>query len=823
MTGLSVRYVEVAVPLNVRQTYTYRLPAALASDAEPGCRVLVPVRNTIVTGFVVAIHDEPGEGIEPSSIRDVEQLVDEAPILNGEILELTQWVADYYYAAWGECLKAALPAGLAMTSEVYVTITDAGREALRSASGRRAGSAPMRALARLSEADGGEVHVRDLLEGATPARASAVARDLERKGLAQIARRAGEARVQPKRRNVVRLVDGAEEPDGVRTTDAQTRVLDELARRGGAVPLSVLLDATGASPSVVRTLEKRGRLAVTIEEVRRDPLANATIPDVYDLELTLDQTCAVTEICTAVAEGEYRAFLLHGVTGSGKTEVYIRAMRAAFERGRSALMLVPEINLTPVFSRQLTAHFGDSVAILHSNLSDGERLDEWRRIRRGDARIVIGTRSAVFAPLVDLGVIVVDEEHETSYKQDVAPRYNGRDTAVVRARSAAAVCILGSATPSLETYHNAHTGKYGYLRLPNRVGDRPLAAVETVDMRDAFAAAGKQQTFAPQLLDAIHDTVAAGRQAMVLLNRRGFSAFLMCRSCGGSIQCPNCDVTLTFHKAAERLVCHYCNHRQGVPESCPACAGPFIHYVGEGTEQVEAKLRERFPDMRIARLDRDAAQKRGAYDRIIAEFSSGAVDVLVGTQMIAKGHDFPNVSLVGVVSVDAGLALPDFRAAERTFQLLTQVAGRAGRGDVTGRVLIQTAHPEHYAIRFAESQDYEGFYEREIEFRRAMSYPPFTTLINCLVQDEDLGKARTLATDLARALVRAGEGRSLRVLGPAPAPLSRIKNRYRWQVLVKARSRPEGRDALDMALVHLGDQHAALRALTIEVDPVNLM
>jgi len=816
------KYVEVAVPLNVRQTYTYRLPATLAPDTEPGCRVLVPVRNTIVTGFVVAIHDVPGEGLEPSSIRDVEQLVDEAPILTGEILQLTQWVADYYHSAWGECLKAALPAGLAMTSEVVLTITEAGRLALATSTGRRADSAPMRALSRLAAADG-DVHVRDLLEGATPSRCSAVARDLDRKGLARIVRRAGEARVQPKRRNVVRLTGQSVDDESARTTDAQDRILAELSRRGGSVPLSTLLDATGASPSVVRTLERRGRVEVVVEEVRRDPLANVTIPEAYDLALTLDQTVAVTEICTAVEDGGYKAFLLHGVTGSGKTEVYIRAMRAAFSRGKSALMLVPEINLTPVFSRQLAAHFGDAVAILHSNLSDGERLDEWRRIRRGDARIVIGTRSAVFAPLVDLGVVVVDEEHETSYKQDVSPRYSGRDTAVVRARSAGAVCILGSATPSLETYHNAHVGKYGFIRLPARVGERPLASVEIVDMRAVFEAAGKRLTFAPVLLEAVEEVVSRGEQAMILLNRRGFSSFLMCRSCGLSIQCPNCDVTLTFHRAQSKLVCHYCNHQQGVPANCPSCAGVFIFYVGEGTEQIEAKLVETFPQMRISRLDRDAAQRRGAYDRIIAEFGAGAIDVLVGTQMIAKGHDFPNVTLVGVVSVDAGLAMPDFRASERTFQLLTQVAGRAGRGSAHGRVLIQTSHPDHPAILHASGQDYEGFYEREIQFRRAMSYPPFTTLINCLVQDEDPSKARALAQTLAASLVQAGKGRSLRVLGPAPAPIARIKNRYRWQVLVKAMSRPEARDALDLALAGLGEKHAALRALTIEVDPVNLM
>jgi primosomal protein N' (replication factor Y) len=498
-------------------------------------------------------------------------------------------------------------------------------------------------------------------------------------------------------------------------------------------------------------------------------------------------------------------------------------MRAAVERGRTALMLVPEINLTPVFSRRLASHFGEAVAILHSSLSDGERLDEWRRIRRGEARVVIGTRSAVFAPLENVGVIVVDEEHESSYKQDATPRYSGRDTAVFRAREAGAVVILGSATPSLETYHNAHSGKYTYVRLESRVGDRPLADVDVVDMRDVFAKLGKQQTFAPELLEAVEATKGRGEQSIVLLNRRGFSSFLLCRSCGYAIHCPNCDVTLTYHKAQSRLVCHYCNHQAAVPQSCPECAGAFIFYVGEGTEQLEAKLKERFPDYRIARLDRDTAARRGAFERIIMDFAAGDIDLLVGTQMIAKGHDFPNVTLVGVISVDAGLALPDFRSAERTFQLLTQVAGRAGRGDSPGRVLIQTYHPEHYALVHARGQDYEGFYEHEIRFRKAMSYPPFTTLINCLVSDEDIAKTRFYASELARTLTAASSGRDLRVLGPAPAPLARIKNRHRWQVLVKARSRPDARDTLDIALGILEENNVPLRAISVEVDPVSLM
>ncbi len=817
MSLLPERFAEVAVPLNVRNTYTYRLPPLLADRAAAGCRVLVALRNKIVTGYIVAIHDEPGEGLANTAIKDIEELVDEQPIVTAEILRLTQWIADYYYAPWGECLKAALPAGLAASSEPWVAITADGRIALETATERRRDTAVMKALAQLAAE--GSARARDL--AGTPARGNAIARELERKGLVRVEHRVGDERVQPKRRNIVRLVAGADVD--AKVTDAQRRLMAELERQGGAVPLAVLLESSNVSPSVVRTLEKRGAITVRAEEVRRDPMAAVTIPAADEFVASDEQAVALEQIVAAVGGDAFHAFLLHGVTGSGKTEVYIRAMRAALERGRTALMLVPEINLTPVFSRRLVASFGEAVAILHSNLSDGERLDEWRRIRRGEARVVIGTRSAVFAPLENIGLVVVDEEHEASYKQDSTPRYSGRDTAVYRAREAGAVVVLGSATPSLETYHNAHTGKYTYLRLARRIGDRPLASVDIIDMREVFKLEGKQQTFAPALLDGITAAHSRGEQSIVMLNRRGFSAFLLCRSCGYAVRCPNCDVTLTYHKAQSRLVCHYCNHQAGVPDQCPQCSGSFIFYVGEGTEQLEAKLHELFPAYRIARLDRDTAQRRGAYERILSEFAAGEIDVLVGTQMIAKGHDYPNVTLVGVVSVDAGLALPDFRSSERTFQLLTQVAGRAGRGDAPGLVMIQTYHPENYAITFARDQDYEGFYEREIRFRQAMSYPPFTTLINCLVQDEDLSKAKSYASELARALAAVRGDRAMRVLGPAPAPLARLKNRHRWQVLIKARSRPEARDALNLALARVDAAKVPLRAITIEVDPVSLM
>jgi primosomal protein N' (replication factor Y) len=816
-------FAEVAVPLYVRQTYTYRLPAVLAERAQPGCRVLVPFGKKIVTGYVVALHEALDEALSAEEIKDVEELVDEEPILTAEILRLTHWIADYYYAPWGECLRAALPAGLATSSEAYLTLTERGRAALAVADARRRASALYVALARVAKA--GTLRARDLRDGGTVARAAALARELDRKGWARIEQRAGEERVRPKLRKAVRLRTAPNEggDTGGRTTDAQRRALDELERRGGLSPFSALVEAAEVSASVVRTLEKRGLVEVFAEQVRRDPLADIKVPEIDLLELTGAQNEALDRVLEAVGSGTYRAFLLHGVTGSGKTEVYIRAMRAALERGKSALMLVPEINLTPVFSRRLVAHFGDAVAILHSELSDGERLDEWRRIRAGEARVVIGTRSAVFAPLENLGLIVVDEEHETSYKQEETPRYHGRDTAIYRAREAGAVVILGSATPALETFHNAHSGKYGYMRIEKRIGDRSLARVETIDMREAFHEAGKQQLFAPALLEGIRETHARGEQTIVLLNRRGFSSFLICRSCGEAVQCPNCDVTLTYHRSQARLICHYCNHQASVPSACPGCLGPYIYYIGEGTEQLEERLGEQFPDLRIARLDRDTARRRGTYDRVITQFAAGEIDVLVGTQMVAKGHDFPNVTLVGVVSVDAGLAMPDFRSAERTFQLLTQVAGRAGRGDQPGRVLIQTYHPDHYALLHAGEQDYEGFYNREIRFRRAMSYPPFATLINCLVQDKELTRAKSYASELARALTAAAVGRDLRVLGPAPAPLARLKDKHRWQVLIKARSRPEARDALDIALARVEAAGVPARALSIEVDPVSLM
>ena len=820
-------YAEVALPLRLAQTFTYSLPLALRGDARVGARLLVPFGRTLTTGYVVALHEQldPALGLDESEIKEAEELLDAEPLLTPEVLEITRWISDYYAAPWGEVLKAALPAGLNAGVDQVVTITPDGRDELARLPERRAATAKGRLLQLAVEADGSTT-LREAARELGQARAAKAARELARAGWVTVAHRQRGAQTRAKKRKAVRLLppsdDGA---NGARAlTAAQQKVVETLIAEGGEMLFAELLEAAAISASAIQTLERRGLLEVFVREVRRDPLAGARLPAADDLRLTDEQERALSAINEAQNEDAFAAFLLHGVTGSGKTEIYIRAMREALRRGRTAMMLVPEIALTPVFSRRLRAHFGDAVAIFHSSLTAGERFDEWGRLKRGEARVVIGTRSAVFAPVRDLGVIVVDEEHEGSYRQQESPYYNGRDTAVMRAHRERAVVVLGSATPSLETFQNARHGKYRYLQLASRIEGRAMARAEIVDMRQAFKSKGKPEVFSPELLEAVEETHARGEQSIVLLNRRGYSSFVLCRSCGERINCPNCDVTLTFHRSERSLICHYCNLRQRTPDTCPACSGPFMYFIGEGTEQIEEILQKRFPTLRIARLDRDTTARRSTYEQAILRFGAGELDMLVGTQMIAKGHDFHNVTLVGVVSVDAGLAMPDFRSAERAFQLITQVAGRAGRGNLPGRVLIQTYHPHHYALRHACAQDYEGFFEEEINYRRNLSYPPFVALASLLVHGEDLARVQATAAVLREALDRANSERGVRVLGPAPAPLARLRGEHRVQLLLKSRSRPRLRTLIELALGEASARPGCdLNSVNVEIDPVNLM
>lgn len=630
-------------------------------------------------------------------------------------------------------------------------------------------------------------------------------------------------KVRPKRQKAVKLLDPVSADNSKELTQAQSAILSALEDAGGELLWTDLLDATGTSASPVNTLVKRRFLEVFVRDIHRDPLSAEKLPESPNLALTDHQGNALGQITDAIDDSTFKAFLLHGVTGSGKTEVYFRAIRHTVAIGRSALMLVPEIALTPVFSRQLRAAFGATVAILHSGLSQGERFDEWRRIRAGEARVAIGTRSAVFAPLKNIGLVIVDEEHDAAYRQWESPFYNARDVAVMRANLAGAVAVLGSATPAMETFHNAMHGKYTLLSMPERIGGRNLASAELVDMREVFKRAGKDVALSTELLDAIGETAERGEQIIVLMNRRGFSQFVLCRECGETIKCENCDITLTFHRRDGRLTCHYCGYNAPAPKVCPQCSSEFLYFVGEGTENLADQLEKKFPALKIDRIDRDTITRKGELEKKLLDFAEGRVDMLVGTQMIAKGHDFPNVTLVGVVGVDIGLGLPDLRSAERTFQIITQVAGRSGRGEKPGRVIIQTYHPDHYALQRAMAQDYEGFYKEELKYRENFRYPPFVALASIMVRHRDVSRTKAIANALRRSLDAANPEKTVHIVGPAFASIARLKNEYRMQLILRSESRRELRKILDIGLADAEERGVELRFVFVEIDPVSLM
>ncbi|HKY33351.1 MAG TPA: primosomal protein N', partial [Candidatus Polarisedimenticolia bacterium] len=650
---------------------------------------------------------------------------------------------------------------------------------------------------------------------------------LEAEGLVAVESRLPAPKVGGRQATLVHLAGGSLDEALGRCARAprQRAILELLAAAGReGVPLDEVIDRIGPAGQAVKALAGKGLIRLSRRERRRAPLVLAPLAgQERPKEPTGDQASALARIRAAMAGGSGQGFLLMGVTGSGKTEVYLAAIEACLAGGRSALYLVPEITLTPLLARQLRARLGPSLAILHSSLSPGERFDEWRRALRGEARVVLGARSAVLAPLAGVGLIVVDEEQEGSYKQGEDPRYNGRDLALARGRFSGAVVVAGSATPSIESYHAALSGRLELLRLPSRIQSRPLARVRIVDMRQEFARRGREDLLSGPLREALAERLARREQAIILLNRRGYAPSVLCRSCGGQETCLRCSVALTWHRSASRLRCHYCGYQRGMPKACSSCGSESLALVGSGTERLEESVRDLFPQVRLARLDRDTARGRRAPAEILSAFERGEFDLLVGTQMVAKGHDFPGVTLVGVIAADVSLGFPDFRAAERTFQLLTQVAGRSGRGEEPGEVIVQAYHQDHYAIQAAAAQDYTLFFEKESRYRRIMKYPPFTALASMLVQagspDEGVRRAR-LVGEAARA---AGGGR-LTVLGPAVAPIARLKGRYRYQVLVKCASRRALSDAMNEAAAALAARGlGSARDLAIDIDPITLL
>ncbi len=599
----------------------------------------------------------------------------------------------------------------------------------------------------------------------------------------------------------------------------QIELLDRLEQHGG----SLLMDGLSApARRAIPALVEHGlvRVEALTEEPADDAAEAVTVPE-PGYPPTAAQRSVLDELEPAIDGKRFETFLLYGSTGSGKTEVYLRAAERTLAAGRSVIYLVPEIGLTPLLLATISRRFPGQAVVMHSARSARERLAAWRRVRRGDARLVIGTRSAIFAPVHDLGLIVVDEEQDASYKQDETPRYNGRDLAVVRARSARAVVLMGSATPALETFRHARAGRYRLLRLGERIASRPLAEVLRVDMRETYKASGEIEILSPELIAELRACLERGDQALVLRNRRGWAVALLCPTCGERVQCPRCSLTLTWHRSVVRLRCHACGFETKKPEACSRCGAEDLKEIGQGSEQVEDRLARALPGARIERMDRDTVRRRGAHEALLRRFDAGEIDVLVGTQMIAKGHDFHRVTVVGVLSADQSLGLPDFRAGERTFQLLTQVAGRAGRGERAGRVIVQAFDPEHPVIRLAASQDYERFYEREIRYRATLRYPPVAALVNLIVRDADELRCRTWAKALADALRRRERGRLI-LAGPGPAPVEKIKNRWRQQILVRTAGRRRLVRAVDATLEEI-EGVIPRRAIQIDVDPLSVL
>ena len=776
-----------------------------------GGRVLAPFRQKRTLGIVTELHDRAPR----VKTKDILRVLDATPVLDDGLMALGKWIADYYLAPLGEVFRTMLPLGAEFKRTIEYRITDEGRMALHLA-GMAGSSGRSR---RTPEEQLAEFRVLDFLAEREGVRETA----LKSAARASSAVLAGMARKKwivredvSDTRDASRTVRTAVLKSGEGKLNAnQNLIIEMLAAAGGKLAVERLRELE-VPQSTLGTLVKRGLVEI-VEEA-----AAMNVPGMFaraqpDFEFNAAQKTALQNILQNIGAREFRGLLLHGVTGSGKTAVYLAAMQAVLDAGRAAILLVPEIGLTPAAAANLHQVFGGQVATLHSALSEKERAEQWYRIKRGEARMVVGTRSAVFAPVSDLALIIVDEEQDSSYKQEETPRYHARDVAVMRAKMASAVVVLGSATPSLESYFNAKKGKYGLLELPDRVEQRPLPEVEIVDMRQEFQETGHEQVISRKLAQEVKDRLERKEQAMVLLNRRGYSPIALCRACGSTMQCRNCAVAMTHHKQSRRMECHYCGFTAPVPKVCGECGSEYVYFLGTGSEKLEELLHGMFPQARIGRLDRDTVRGHQDFERVLGAFDAGELDLLVGTQMIAKGHDIHGVTLVGVVGADAALGFPDFRAAEHTFQLLTQVAGRAGRGGTPGKVILQTYFHDHYAVQYAARHDFVGFYEKELQFRSWMHYPPYGALANVLVRSAKLDEALKWSSLLGQWFDKTRH-EGVRVLGPAAAPIVKLKRDYRYHFVLKSASRKQLNTVLRAMLSHAAEQKIPRTQMIVDVD-----
>lgn len=806
MTERRSAYAEVAVALPLEKALHYLIPPHLRPLCKVGKRALIPLGKRTVTGYLLTISSHLPPGIR--EIREIIDVLDETPLFDERMLQFFRWVADYYLAPLGMVIKTALPPGINWESCYHVSLTQEGKKVVEEHTPH---SLPSLDLLQAIDPHQGSP-LKTLLKD-YPRRSLFFS--LQKGGLISLETKVREGKTKVKR---VTFVEAVPPQCPIEDLKPKEKEILSVLNEGEKIPLRELQRLVPKPSSALKGLRSRGLVAVEEEETYREPVMDVVEREEGPFRLTPEQEEAVEQIRKALRGNAFRPFLLYGVTGSGKTEVYLRAAQEALSLGRRALILVPEISLTPQLVGRFQRRLAVDMALLHSGLSPGERYDQWRKVNRGEVAVIIGARSAVFAPCKDLGVIIVDEEYETSYKQEEGVRYNARDLAVVRAQREGAVVILGSATPSFESFYNAQRGKFQPLHLTERVAGGILPQVEVVDLKRE-----KHPLFSSALQEALAENLERGNQSLLFLNRRGFSSSVICAECGFPFKCKQCSVTLTFHAQRRLLLCHYCGYHLPAPQICHRCGGSMTRLVGFGTEKVEKEVRRLFPKARVARMDSDVMTQRGAHGRLLRALEGGEIDILVGTQMIVKGHDFPQITVVGIIAADVTINLPDLRAAERGFQLLSQAAGRAGRGKYPGKVIIQTFLPDHYAIQRAKGHDFWGFYQDEMAVRTALRYPPLTRMVNIRISSRDPQGAKEAIQRLAkrgREFIKAHTG-EVELLGPSPAPLAQIKGRYRWHLFLKG-ERVAPLQRLYRSLMQEGRRLKGVR-VEVDVDPLSML
>jgi primosomal protein N' (replication factor Y) len=808
------RHIEVAISLPVHQTYTYSVPESFADFLATGKRVLVPFGRRRVTGYVFG-QSGPVDKKEIKSILDV---LDDQPLFPPSMVPLFRWIADYYKYPVGEAVNTALPGGLNVSDHAVLALTDSGRDALEN------GLAAPVAKELLVRLQSGPYRVKELNKKIDQNVPVALIHTLVKRGWITKKWELSKGRTNARLERFVRLADSTLPTD--RLSKTKTQII-EILYTHSEISVNQLKETVPTAPTLIKQLEKDGYLAIYHKRVYRDPFGSSIEADSAPL-LNPEQEKALFHICRHLGKG-YTTFLLRGVTGSGKTEVYMRVAAEVLKTGRSVLVLVPEIALITQMERRFRARFGECVSVLHSALSAGERYDQWTRIAQGEATVAIGARSAIFAPFDDLGAVIIDEEHDSSYKQEGKLRYNARDLAVVRAKQNGCVALLGSATPSIQSYYNVVTKKFSELTLEKRVEQRPLPEVRIVDLRKNRDTRGIRHFITAELHQAMKEALERGEQVLLFLNRRGYANFPVCGDCGQPMRCKNCDITLTLHQKANAYRCHYCGFSRAATSTCDSCGSVKIKNLGLGTEKLQKMVTSLFPDFRIVRMDRDTTSRKGSILKLLKGLRDKTTDVLVGTQMVAKGHDFPNITLVGIICADLSLSFPDFRAGERTFQLLAQVSGRAGRGDRAGRVILQTYNPAHFSISTARDQDFMSFYRQEIGFRKALKYPPFSRIIQFKISGKDPHETKKhshLLGDLCRHIkaTNTGNYQCIEIMGPIEASLTRIAQRYRWQILIKSSNTGALHQFVDQLLSDRTADFTRRRVkVAIDVDPVFMM